>query len=75
MARDIRRWETQTATRKLVLSLAALIFLLVALLGLYRLLVWFPISIGGVETGQVGSLFAIVIGAGLSLMLFSEARK
>jgi hypothetical protein len=63
------------ATRKLVLSLAALIFLLVALLGLYRLLVWFPISIGGVEIGQVGSFFAIVIGAGLSLMLFSEARK
>jgi hypothetical protein len=63
------------ASRKLVLSAAALIFLLVALLGLYRLLVWFPISIGGVEIGQVGSFFAIVIGAGLSLMLFNEARK
>lgn len=63
------------ATRKLVLTAAALIFLLVAALGLYRLLYWFPISIGGVEIGQVGSFFAIVIGAGLSLMLFSEARK
>ena len=63
------------ATRKLVLSVAAVIFLLIAAAGLYRLLVWFPISIGGVEIGQVGSFFAIVVGAGLSLMLFSEARK
>lgn len=63
------------ATRKLVLTAAALIFLLVAAVGLYRLLVWFPISIGRVEIGQVGSFFAIVIGAGLSLMLFKEARK
>lgn len=63
------------ASRKLVLSAAAIIFLLVALIGLYRLLVWFPINIGGVEIGQVGSFFAIVVGAGLSLMLFNEARK
>jgi hypothetical protein len=63
------------ATRKLVLMTAAVIFLLVAAAGLYRLLVWFPISVGGVEIGQVGSFLAIVVGAGLSLMLFSEARK
>ncbi|MCF2514178.1 hypothetical protein LVY65_03720 [Sphingomonas sp. G124] len=63
------------ATRKLVLSAAAIIFLLVALGALYRLLVGFPISIGGVEIGQVGTFFALVVGAGLSLMLFNEARK
>ena len=63
------------ATRKLVLTAAALIFLLIAAVGLYRLLVWFPISVGGVEIGQVGSFFAIVIGAALALMLFNEARK
>lgn len=63
------------ATRKFVLMTAALIFLLFAAAGLYRLLVWFPMSIGGMEIGQVGSFFAIVIGAGLSLMLFNEARK
>ena len=62
-------------TRKLVLSAAAVIFLLVAAAALYRLLVGFPISIGGVEIGQVGTFFALVIGAGLSLMLFNEARK
>ena len=63
------------ATRKLVLSAAALIFLLVAVAALYRLLVGFPMAIGGMEIGQVGSFFALVIGAGLALMLFSEARK
>ncbi|HEU0311081.1 MAG TPA: hypothetical protein VFR36_07680 [Sphingomicrobium sp.] len=63
------------ATRKLVLTAAALIFLLIAAIGLYRLLVWFPISIGGVEIGQVGSFFAIVVGTGLALALFNEARK
>jgi len=67
--------ETQMATRKLVLSLAAILFLLLAVVGLYRFLVWFPITIGGVEIGQVGSFFAIAIGAGLSLALFNEARK
>jgi hypothetical protein len=63
------------ATRKLVLTAAALIFLLLAAASLYRLLVWFPINIGGVEIGQVGSFLGLVVGAGLSLMLFSEARK
>jgi hypothetical protein len=63
------------AGRKLVLSVTALIFLLVALAGLYRLMVWFPISIGGAEVGQVASFFIIVICAGLSLMLFGEARR
>jgi len=62
-------------TRKIVLSAAALIFLFVAAAALYRLLVGFPMAIGGVEIGQVGTFFALVMGAGLSLMLFSEARK
>ena len=63
------------ATRKLVLSIAAIIFLLLAVAALYRLLVGFPISIGGMEIGQVGTFFALVIGAGLALMFFNEARK
>jgi hypothetical protein len=63
------------ATRKFVLTAAAIIFLLVALAALYRLLVGFPMAIGGVEIGQVGTFFALVIGAGLSLMLFSQARQ
>jgi hypothetical protein len=63
------------ATRKLVLSAAAIIFLLIAALALYRLLVGFPITIGGMEVGQTMSFFALVCGAALGLMLFNEARK
>jgi hypothetical protein len=62
-------------TRKLVLSAAALIFLLVTLAALYRLLFGFPMSIGGEEVGQVSTFFVLVCGAALTLMLFSEARK
>jgi hypothetical protein len=74
-ATPVPHGETIMASRKLVLSLAAIIFLLVAAGALYRLMVGFPITIGGVAIGQVGTFFALVIGAGLALMLFSEARK
>ena len=63
------------AIRKLVLSAAAVIFLLVTAAALYRLLVGFPISIGGEEVGQTASFFVLVCGAALTLMLFNEARK
>ena len=62
-------------TRKLVLSVAALIFLLVTLAALYRLLFGFPMSIGGEEVGQVSTFFVLVCVAALTMMLFSEARK
>ena len=62
-------------TRKIVLSAAAVIFLLVTLAAAYRLLVGFPMSIGGKEVGQVSTFFVLVCGAALTLMLFSEARK
>jgi len=62
-------------TRKLVLSAAAFIFLLVTLAAVYRLLVGFPMSIGGEEVGQVATFFVLVCGAALTLMLFNEARK
>lgn len=63
------------ATRKLVLTLAALIFLLITAAALYRLLVGFPISIGGAEVGQTSTFFVLVCGAALTLMLFNESRK
>ena len=62
-------------TRKLVLWLAALVFLLAAGLNLYRLLVGFPITIAGYEVGQTASFFALCIAAALSLMLFREASR
>jgi hypothetical protein len=63
------------ATRKLVLTAAALIFLLVAAASVYRLLVGFPMAIGTQQIGQVATFFALVCSAALSLMLFKEARK
>ena len=63
------------ASRKIVLTVAALIFLLVTAGALYRLLVGFPLSIGGEEVGQVSTFFVLVCGAALTLMLFNEARK
>jgi hypothetical protein len=63
------------ASRKLVLSVAAIVFLLITLGAIYRLLVGFPISIGGEEVGQTTTFFVLVCGAALTMMLFNEARK
>lgn len=63
------------ATRKLVLSAAAVIFLLIAAASLYRFLIGFPISIGGQEVGQVSTFFVLVCSVALSMLLFNEARK
>jgi hypothetical protein len=62
-------------TRKLVLSAAAVIFLLIAVASLYRLLVGFPITIGGQEIGQVITFLVLVVSIAFSAMLFKEARS
>ena len=43
--------------------IAALLFLIVAAVALYRLLVFFPITIGGHEVGQTSSFFVFVMSA------------
>ncbi len=63
------------ATRKLVLSAAAVIFLLVALAALHRLLVGYPIMIGAQQVGGTITFLVMVCSAALALMLFGEARK
>jgi hypothetical protein len=62
-------------SRKLVILAAALVFLLVAAGALYRLLIGFPISIGGEEVGQTTTFFVLVISIALSMMLFSHSRN
>ena len=62
-------------TRKLVLSAAAVIFLLIAVASLYRLLVGFPITIGGQEIGQVITFLVLVVSIAFSAMLFKEAKS
>ena len=55
--------------------IAAIVFLALALGSLYRLLVGFPVVIGGVEIGQVATFFAFVICAALSLILFRGSGR
>jgi len=51
------------------------IFLLVALVALYRLLFWFPITIAGQPVGQVATFFVFVVCAALSLIGFQGMRN
>ena len=54
---------------KLAALAGAVIFMALAGISLYRLLFWFPISIGGAEVGQTASFFAFVIFTALSLIM------
>lgn len=56
-------------SQRLATIAAAVVFLVLALISLYRLLFWFPITIGGAQVGQTASFFAFVISAALCLIL------
>ena len=60
--------------RTILMLIAALLFLLLGLFGFYRLMVGFPISIGGAQLGQTSSFFMFVICVVISLILFGQAR-
>jgi len=55
--------------------IAAALFLLMALVHLYRLISGFPIVVAGNEVGQGVSVVALVVTALLSFGLFREARR
>lgn len=55
--------------------ISAFLFLCIAALALYRLLAGFPISIGGVEVGQVATFLTLVISIGLALALLRRGRE
>lgn len=55
--------------------IAAVVFLLMALVHLYRLVSPFPIVIAGNEVGQGVSIAALLVTAILSVGLFREARR
>ena len=55
--------------------IAAAIFLLMALVHSYRLLVGFPVTVDGNELGQGISWIALAITALLSFGLFREGRR
>lgn len=58
------------SNHKVATVAAGVVLMAVAAAALYRLLVGFPITIGGAVVGQTSSLFVFVICAALSLMLF-----
>lgn len=62
--------ETDMPSNRTASIVGAIVFLALAACALYRLLVGFPISIGGMEVGQTASFIAFVIFVALSLMLF-----
>ena len=62
--------EIHMSSNRLASIIGALIFLALAGVALYRLLVGFPITIGGMEVGQTTSFSALVVFVALSLMLF-----
>lgn len=63
------------SSQRLATLAGAIVFLAIAALALFRLLVGFRITIGGQEIGQVSSFFAFVICAALSLMLFRGSGR
>ena len=62
------------SNNKLASLVGGIIFLALALLSLYRLLFWFPITIGNMHVGQTASFFAFVIFAALTLIMFRGSR-
>jgi hypothetical protein len=63
------------SSSKLAAVTGAFVFLILAAVSLYRLLFWFPITIGGAMVGQTASFFAFVICAALSLIMFRGALR
>jgi hypothetical protein len=53
--------------------LGALVFLALAAVSLYRLLFYFPITVGGHAIGQTASFFAFAAFAALTLIMFRGA--
>lgn len=62
------------STYRLAAFLGATVFLAIAAAALYRLLVGFNITLGGLEVGQTSTFFVFVACAALSLILFRGAR-
>ena len=60
---------------KLASLMGGVVFLLISLVGLYRLMFWFPITIAGERVGQTVSFFTFVIFAALSLVSFQGLRN
>ena len=63
------------ADRKPIALIGAIIFLVLAGLNLYRLLVGFPITIGGYQVGGTASFLMMAAFGAISLILFRAAAR
>jgi hypothetical protein len=61
-------------SNKLAALVGGLVFLALALVSLYRLLFYFPITIGGHFIGQTMSFFGFVIFAALTLIMLRSLK-
>lgn len=62
-------------SNRLAALVGALVFLVLALLSLYRLLFGFQMTIGGQQVGQTVTFFAFAIFAALTLMMLRAGRS
>ena len=62
------------SSRRVASLIGALVFLALAGCALYRLMVGYPMEIGGMHIGQTMSFLALVAFAAISLILFRGAR-
>ena len=58
------------SSNRLASLAGGIVFLVVAGICLYRLLFWFPITIGGQQVGQAATFLALAISAALCLVFF-----
>ena len=61
--------------RKTLMLVAGLFFLIVGLVGFYRLMFGFEITLGQHHVGQVSSYLIFVVCIGLSIALFRESKN
>jgi hypothetical protein len=74
-ARTVPKERFAMNNYKIFTLLGAVVFFLIAAWNLWRILVGFPITIGGMMVGNTISFFAIAIFAALGFMMFREARR
>jgi len=61
--------------RKIGAVLTGIIFLIVALLALYRLIHYYPIQIAGIQVYNTATFFVFVISAALCIIAFQGVRR
>ena len=62
-------------SNRLAAAAGGVVFLILALVSLYRLLFYFPITIGSMHVGQTASFFALAICAALSFIMFRGVKS